>query len=111
MPTKIAKIRVSRGLETDLPFGWVTGRLYVTSDTRKIFAGQGINLPLVEVGGSAISFRGTWLVGSTYVTNDFVTFNNSLYIALQNSTGSQPDLSPSDWELILNGSTDTFFFT
>jgi len=49
--TKIAKIRVSRGTEANLPFGYEIGRLYLTTDTHKLFAGQGLNLPLVEVAG------------------------------------------------------------
>jgi hypothetical protein len=111
--TKRVKIIVDRGLEANLPFGFEPGRLYVCEDTRKIFAGQGVSLPLVLVGTgqTGLNFRGAWSNVTTYNTNDLVTFGNALYIALNLNSNEQPDLFPADWEVIISASTDNFFFT
>jgi len=51
---KRVKIIVDRGLEANLPFGFEQGRLYVTTDTNKIYGGTGINTPLVLLGSSSV---------------------------------------------------------
>jgi hypothetical protein len=102
--TKRVKIIVDRGLEANLPFGFEPGRLYVCEDTRKIFAGQGVSLPLVLVGTgqTGLNFRGAWSGLPTYNTNDLVTFNNALYICLNLNSNERPDLFPADWEVIVS---------
>lgn len=112
--TKRAKIIVDRGLEADLPFGFEIGRMYITTDTHKIFAGQGLSQPLVQLTGNnaGLNFRGAWNSLVNYNANDLVTFNNSLFIALNANINEQPDLFPADWDLVITGNaTDTFFFT
>ena len=52
--TKKVRIIVDRGLEADLPQppkAFVPGRIYITTDTHKIFHGQGLNLPMVDITG------------------------------------------------------------
>lgn len=112
--TKRAKIIVDRGLEADLPFGFEIGRMYITTDSHKIFAGQGLSNPLVQLTGNnaGLLFRGAWSNVLNYNPNDLVTFDNSLFIALHASINEQPDLFPADWDLVITGNaTDTFFFT
>lgn len=100
--TKIAKVRVSRGLEANLPFGYEEGRLYLTKDTHKLFAGQGLSLPLVQVGVAlgGLTVRGAWVISTAYDAGDVVTYSGLVYLALQDSTGAQPDTSPTDWDAV-----------
>ena len=47
-------------------------------------------------------FAGTWSSGTTYAKGVMVTFSSGLYISLVNTNvGNQPDVSPSDWSLII----------
>ena len=41
-----------------------------------------------------------WEEDAEYVINEIVFYDGSFYIALTNSLGDQPDVSPSDWDLI-----------
>lgn len=56
--------------------------------------------------GNTFDFEGVWQVGTTYSTNDVVQHEGSSYIALRETVGDEPDLSPSDWASIaLAGAT------
>jgi hypothetical protein len=114
--TKKAKIIVDRGPESALPFGFEIGRMYITTDTHKIYAGQGLTMPLVQLTGNnaGLNFRGPWSSLTNYSPNDLVTFSNTLYIALNASLNEQPDLFPSNWDVVVSGNntdTDSFVFT
>lgn len=111
--TKIAKILIDRGTEANLPFGFALGRLYLTTDTHKLFAGQGLSSPLVQITGNnaGLNFRGAWTSLATYLVNDLVTFDNTLYIALGSSTNEEPDLFPAAWDVVISPSfSDTDFY-
>jgi hypothetical protein len=61
-------------------------------------------------GPPGVGYRpmGQWLVGSTYLQGDQVTDLNILYISLQgNNTGHTPASSPSWWETVGSGSSQT----
>lgn len=49
---------------------------------------------------SGMNFRGVWASFTTYKTQDVVLFNNSAYVAITGSLGSQPDLNPANWTLL-----------
>jgi hypothetical protein len=51
--------------------------------------------------GIGFNWRLAWAAGTTYATNDAVSFNGSAYVSLQdNNTGNSPDLSPAFWSLV-----------
>lgn len=54
---------------------------------------------------SAFTFRGTWLVGTSYSTNDVVVRKGSAYIAVAGSTGQDPylDTTSTFWALMTQG--------
>jgi hypothetical protein len=53
-----------------------------------------------------ITWRGPWASGTTYGANDAVSFNGSSFIALISSTGSEPDINLSAWQMMSSvGST------
>jgi hypothetical protein len=56
-------------------------------------------------GGSSFNFRGQWLVGTAYATNDVVTQLGSVYVAIQGNTGSNPyfDSTQTNWKLFTQG--------
>ncbi len=58
------------------------------------------DLPVITQGLSE------WDVGTTYIANDMVAYNNVLYIALRTTVGDTPGASPSDWEVVLEGGED-----
>jgi hypothetical protein len=48
----------------------------------------------------ALQFRGVWSAQTTYDENDVARFSGAFYVALQASTGSQPDTAPLDWAVL-----------
>jgi hypothetical protein len=50
--------------------------------------------------GPAVSFRGGWLVGQSYVVGDAVSFGGASYVALVASVGREPDSSPTQWAVL-----------
>lgn len=50
--------------------------------------------------GPPVSFRGGWLVSSSYAVGDSVSYSGSSYIALAANTGREPDVSPDAWGLL-----------
>jgi hypothetical protein len=42
-----------------------------------------------------------WASGTAYVTGNYVTYNNAYYQAIANSTGAEPDTSPTSWEAVV----------
>ena len=101
--TKVAKIRIDRGPEAQLPFGFELGRLYLTTDTHVLYAGQGVSAPMIAITGNNVplTFVGIWSDVVGYVTADLAIYNGALYAALQNSTDQEPDTSPTYWQEIV----------
>ncbi len=58
-----------------------------------------IDLFLALKSFAAVTYA-TWAVGTPYITNDKKIYASKYYIALQNSTGQQPDISPLYWKEI-----------
>jgi hypothetical protein len=54
--------------------------------------------------GSSVTFRGAWLVGTAYSTNDLVTRKGSVWIAATGNTGNDPYLdNGTNWTLFAEG--------
>ena len=51
-------------------------------------------------GPPGLTWRGNWLTGSSYATDDAVTADGTAYIALQASTGVAPGTNGSYWSLL-----------
>ena len=71
-------------------------------------AGQVTSAPQ---GQTLVSFvlaqwKGEWAIGTQYARGDKVQHDGSSYIALVDTLGDQPDLSPADWDLIAAKGTD-----
>ena len=64
---------------------------FLNFDARTIFLGKFLNDIYAKV-------TQRWKASQTFLIGDKVIFDGQNYIALTNSTGKQPDLSPSDWE-------------
>ena len=58
-----------------------------------------------------MNWSGTYNAGTTYFRDDVVEYNLSSYIALRETTGDTPNVSPSDWNLVAQGSADTITTT
>src|SRR5580704_5987786 len=56
--------------------------------------------PAGPTGPQGLTWRGTWNNGASYAVNDGVQFNGASYISTQTTTGQQPDISPSFWNLL-----------
>lgn len=51
--------------------------------------------------GAGLVYRNAYVAGTTYATNDAVTFNGSTYVSLQDTNvGHQPDSSPTFWSVL-----------
>ena len=44
-------------------------------------------------------YRGTWSVSIAYTAGQSVVYNNVKYVALTSTTGNQPDISPTQWNV------------
>ena len=52
--------------------------------------------------GDGLSYRQEWNSSTTYNTNDAVTYDGAVWMALQSSQNRLPDSSPQYWRLIMN---------
>ena len=50
--------------------------------------------------GPPVTFRGEWLIGTSYALGDAVAYGGSSYSALTANAGREPDLSPLYWGLL-----------
>jgi hypothetical protein len=50
--------------------------------------------------GLNITWRGPWVAATSYAFNDAVSLGGSSYIATGASTGAEPDINASDWNLL-----------
>lgn len=56
--------------------------------------------------GEGLSYRQTWSSSTPYYTNDAVTYNGNLYMALQDSQNQDPETATDYWKLVMTlGST------
>lgn len=53
----------------------------------------------------ALFASGAYNPASAYCKNTIVAYGNSLYRALQNTTGNQPDISPTHWAILITAPT------
>lgn len=61
------------------------------------------DLAQVVVTPVGISFEGDWAIGTPYSVGDWVGYDGDSYVALDSTTGNQPDVSPLHWyPLVIN---------
>ena len=58
--------------------------------------------------GEGLSYRQEWNSSTQYATNDAVTYNGALWMALQASQNRLPDTNPQYWQLVMNLKTVTY---
>ena len=58
--------------------------------------------------GEGLSYRQEWNSSTQYATNDAVTYNGALWMALQASQNRLPDTNPQCWQLVMNLKTVTY---
>ena len=58
--------------------------------------------------GEGLSYRQEWNSSTQYATNDAVTYNGALWMALQASQNRLPDTNPQYWQLVMNLETVTY---
>jgi hypothetical protein len=62
---------------------------------------------LIASATSGWSFEGPYAAATAYSPNQFVTFNNGVYLCIQAGTGEEPDISPTYWTSICEGVAGT----
>lgn len=58
--------------------------------------------------GEGLSYRQEWNSLTQYATNDAVTYDGALWMALQASQNRLPDTNPQYWQLVMNLKTVTY---
>ena len=58
--------------------------------------------------GAGLSYRQEWNNSTTYSTNDAVTYDGSLWMALQPSQNREPSSSPQYWKMVMSLETTTY---
>ena len=58
--------------------------------------------------GVGLSYRQEWNVSTQYATNDAVTYDGALWMALQASQNRLPDANPQYWQLVMSRETATY---
>lgn len=58
--------------------------------------------------GEGLSYRQEWNSSTQYATNDAVTYDDALWMALQASQNRLPDTNPQYWQLVTNLKTVTY---
>ena len=58
--------------------------------------------------GGGLSYRQEWNSSTQYATNDAVTYDGALWMALQASQNRLPDANPQYWQLVMNLETVTY---
>lgn len=58
--------------------------------------------------GEGLSYRQEWNSSTQYATNDAVTYDGALWLALQASQNRLPDTNPQYWQLVMNLKTVTY---
>ena len=66
---------------------------------------QGVAGPAGAPGAVGVRYRGAWAFGAAYLTNDVAGYGGTTYLATANSSGAEPDVSPTMWAVLaVNGS-------
>lgn len=60
------------------------------------------------VSGEGLSYRQEWNSSTQYATNDAVTYDGALWMALQASQNRLPDANPQYWQLVMSLETATY---
>jgi len=47
-----------------------------------------------------MKFVGNWIANLSYSAYDYIVYNRISYVAIQNSQGSKPDISPTFWQVV-----------
>lgn len=58
--------------------------------------------------GEGLSYRQEWNSSTQYATNDAVTYDGAIWMALQASQNRIPDSNPQYWKLVMNLTTTTY---
>lgn len=58
--------------------------------------------------GTGLSYRQEWNNSTTYSTDDAVTYDGALWMALQPSQNRIPDSNPSYWQMVMSLETTTY---
>lgn len=58
--------------------------------------------------GEGLSYRQEWNSSTQYATNDAVTYDGAIWMALQASQNRIPDSNPQYWQLVMNLTTTTY---
>ncbi len=58
--------------------------------------------------GTGLSYRQEWSNSVAYSTNDAVTYDGSLWMALQPSQNREPSSNPQYWKMVINLETTTY---
>ncbi len=95
-------IAANVGREPDLnPTFWAVMAQAGTAGAPGATGPQG---PAGAPGIVGVTYRGAWVIGTTYSANDVVVFNGASYLAAGTSLGSEPDVSPAKWAVLgVNG--------
>ena len=56
--------------------------------------------PTGAAGAAGISWQGIWSVADSYIANNAVAYDGSIYFSIQASMGQEPDTSPAYWTLL-----------
>lgn len=87
-------LMLGRGLESELPAPGIETRLYVASDTGRIFQDQGSAWD-----PSVIAFQGAWSGTFAYKRNDLATYGGSLWRSNRPNIGITP-VEGADWTIL-----------
>ena len=74
------------------------------SPTNQTYTSQGQQ----GASGEGLSYRQEWNSSTQYATNDAVTYDGALWMALQASQNRLPDTNPQYWQLVMNLKTVTY---
>lgn len=111
MPAAITVTNTSPSVNNDQLHGYRAGNFWVNQTTNDCYqctnalpnGGAIWTLLAGGGGGGGFNWRGTWSSVANYLANDVVSYGGGAYIALGSSLNQQPDISPSYWDLVVQG--------
>jgi len=56
--------------------------------------------PIGATGAAGITWEGIWNAATSYIANDAVAYDGSIYFSIQASMGQEPDTSPAYWTIL-----------
>lgn len=82
------------------------GDWYIDTKTGNIYLKDGVEwgwqMNIVGASGFGVTLRGVWDGTATYLTNEAVTYQGSVWIASRENTGIRPDADSSVWTLYIS---------